>query len=68
MYIVDCPNFSKNIRKDVLTITTESLAAYERISAHETTPLHVASILALALSITSRPRIVIPLGGPSISA
>lgn len=53
---------------DVLTSTTESLAAMARISAHETIPLHTASNLALALSITSKPRKVILLAKPSFSA
>lgn len=50
-----------------MTKTKESLAANCRISAQETTPLHTASSLALALSITSKPRTVIPFGGPSFS-
>ena len=51
-----------------LTITMLSLAAKATISAQETTPLHMASSLALALSMTSYPRRLGSFAGESFSA
>ena len=45
-----------------------SLAANATISAQETTPLHMASIQALALSMTSNPRRLGSFAGESCSA
>ena len=52
----------------MLTISMLSLAANASISAHETTPLHVLSSIAFALSITSNPRRLGLLAGESFSA
>jgi hypothetical protein len=51
-----------------LTITMLSLAANATISAQETTPLHMASSLALALSMTSYPCRLGSFAGESFSA
>lgn len=51
----------------MLTMTTESLAAIAKISAHETTPGHAFSTVALILSITSNPLIELLLGGAVFS-
>lgn len=48
--------------KDILTATTESLAATARISAQETTLGHKLSTLDFMLSITSKPLIVLAFG------
>ena len=60
--------FSERSAKS-LTNSTLFLAANATISAQETTPLHMASSLALALSMTSNPRRVLGLfAGESFSA
>ena len=51
-----------------LTNSTLSLAANATMSAHETIPLHSASSLALALSMTSYPLRLGLLAGESFSA
>ena len=53
---------------DILTISILSRAAKARMSAQETTPLHTASSLAFAASITSKPLRLGLLGGESFSA